>query len=240
MTKRGTAGRTLPRKNSRVTETYARLHDLIVRGRLAPGARITEAEVTTRLGVSRTPVRSAIQRLQHEGYVTVTRRGRRAEPFVSPLTQEDASEVLNIIGVIEGLGARCAAELPRRPRSRLVADLRQTNRRLKAAAAVRWPHPNVIFDLDQAFHRRLLEGAAGPRLLQLHRTIKPQADRYIRVYVSLLLDRIATSVREHEAIIRGVDRGQPDIAEQAVFSNWRNAASRLSQVIEVVGERGLW
>ncbi|MBI4420589.1 MAG: FCD domain-containing protein, partial [Gemmatimonadetes bacterium] len=92
----------------------------------------------------------------------------------------------------------------------------------------------------QAFHRAYVETAAGPRLLALHRTMKPQAERYIRVYVSALVDKIRTSVREHEAIIRHIGRGRPDAAERAIRTNWRNAAARLGRVIESVGERGLW
>ncbi|MBI4421359.1 MAG: GntR family transcriptional regulator [Gemmatimonadetes bacterium] len=224
----------------RAAEVYLRLHDLIVRGRLAPGARITETEVTRRFGVSRTPVRAALQRLQHEGYVSVSRNGRRGQATVSPLTREDASELLHIIGEIEGLAGRYAARLDRRARARLIRRLRAINARLKAAARARRPNANQIFDLDQAFHQAYVEGAAGPRLGALHRTIKPQAERYIRVYVSALVDQIMTSVLEHEDIIRRIQRGDAGGAERAVQTNWRNAAARLSRVIEAVGERGLW
>ncbi|NNM33689.1 MAG: GntR family transcriptional regulator, partial [Gemmatimonadetes bacterium] len=54
----------------RTTLAYERLRELIVRGRLAPGSRLIETEVAERLGLSRTPVRGAFQRLTQEGYVT--------------------------------------------------------------------------------------------------------------------------------------------------------------------------
>ena len=54
---------------SRPEQVYTRLRDLIVQGLLSPGSRIVETEIATRLGVSRTPVREALQRLQQEGYV---------------------------------------------------------------------------------------------------------------------------------------------------------------------------
>ena len=60
----------------RVSQAYEEIRDLIVRGRLAPGARIHENEAALRLGSSRTPVRAALQRLQQEGYVTGATPGR--------------------------------------------------------------------------------------------------------------------------------------------------------------------
>src|ERR1043166_264543 len=55
---------------SRPEQVYTRLRDLIVQGLLSPGSRIIETEIASRLGVSRTPVREALQRLQQEGFVT--------------------------------------------------------------------------------------------------------------------------------------------------------------------------
>ena len=102
------------------------------------------------------------------------------------------------------------------------------------------PDPIRIFDLDTAFHRAYVEGGAGPRLLALHDSIKPQAERYIRLYISSLVDEIATSVVEHEVIARHIDLGEPLAAQEAVDTNWRNAAVRLSKVIGAHGERGSW
>jgi DNA-binding FadR family transcriptional regulator len=80
----------------------------------------------------------------------------------------------------------------------------------------------------------------GPRLLALHNAIKPQSERYTRLYVSVLLDELPTSVREHEIIVRGIAAGDPDAAQEAAETNWRNASQRLASVIADLGERGLW
>jgi len=80
----------------RSSQVYAKLRDLIVRGRLAPGARITETDAAGRLGVSRTPVRAALQQLAQEGYIVVANAGLRRRPVVAPLTREDATELLHI------------------------------------------------------------------------------------------------------------------------------------------------
>ncbi len=240
MTKRRRARPEPADQFGRATEVYRKLRELIVRGRLAPGARITETDAATRLGVSRTPIRAALQRLQQEGYVAVSDAGRRARPLVAPLTREDASELFHIVGEIEGLAGRYAAALNPKLRSRLVEELKAVNGQLNQAAAAKRRDSNLIFDLDEEFHRRYVEAAAGARLLALHQAIKPQAERYARVYVNALVEEIHTSVEEHAGIIRAIQSADMDAAQRAVLTNWRNAAARLSQVIDVAGEKGSW
>jgi DNA-binding GntR family transcriptional regulator len=231
----GTAG-----WDDRVSATYRRLRELIVRGRLAPGARLIETELALRLGVSRTPVRAALSRLGQEGYIVSPGSGRRARPAVAALTREDATELFNIIAEVEGLAARRAAALAPPARRRLVRELRRLNGALLKSATARRPDPNRIFRQDEEFHAHYVHAAAGPRLLALHRGIKPQAERYVRVYVNALVGEIGTSVVEHNAIIRAVDAANPDAAQRAVQTNWRNAAQRLSRVIATMGEHGTW
>ncbi len=80
----------------------------------------------------------------------------------------------------------------------------------------------------------------GPRLRALHRSTKPQIERYVRLYVSVLLDTLPTSVKEHNVIIQAIAKGKPDVAQRAVETNWRNAVARLSRIISEHGERGIW
>ena len=207
---------------------------------MAPGTRIIETDVAGRLGVSRTPVRGALQRLQQEGYILASGTGQQSRLSVAPLTHEDARELFAIVGEIEGLGARWSAELDEPQRAGVVDDLRRLNADLAGSATEARPDHQRVFDLDQGFHRRYVEGAAGPRLLTLHDAIKPQSERYVRLYISALVDEIGTSVREHTVIIDAIAAGEGEAAQSAVRHNWRNAASRLSSVIQALGERGTW
>jgi DNA-binding GntR family transcriptional regulator len=208
-------------------------------GQLPPGTRISERAVAERTGLSRTPVRSAMHRLEQEGFVTAYGSARDRRLIVAPLTMHDGQEVFNIVGHLEGLAARAAAQLPRHRRDALVRRLREINAKLTLqthnhADAVRF------FELDIEFHRNYVEGVAGPRLLTLHRAIKPQSERYIRLYVSVFLGKVATSVREHAKIVSAIARGDADGAQKAAETNWHNAAERLARVIEMQGERGSW
>jgi DNA-binding GntR family transcriptional regulator len=222
-----------------VSRVYNELRALIISGQLPPGARIAERAVVDRLGLSRTPVRSALHRLQQEGFVGSTGIGREQRLIVTPLTQNDGRELFLIVGHLEGLAAREAASLPAPRRRALAREMREINRKLAIAARTRGGHARA-FELDLAFHRAYVEGIAGPRLIALHRAIKPQSERYTRLYVNVLLDELPTSVKEHEIIVRTIAAGDPADAQRAVETNWRNASQRLAAVIAQLGERGAW
>lgn len=225
---------------SRPDQVYARLRDLIVQGSLAPGSRIVETEIATRLGVSRTPVREALQRLQQEGFVIGAPGAQQSRLTVAPLTRDDVHELLDVVGALEGLGARRAATLDVADRRLLVKELRTLNQEFARAARAAPVDHGRLYDVDERLHRRIVQAGVGPRLLALHEAVKPQAERYIRMYVSLLTGDIKSSVDEHDAIIEAIEDGRASDAQEAVEVNWRHAAERLSKVIEVAGERGSW
>lgn len=228
-----------PRKRARPQQVYERLRELIIDGRLAPGSRIVETEVAARLGVSRTPVRGALQRLQQEGYVVDSPTLQQTRPTVAPLTSQDARELFLVVGALEGLAAFRLASAPLDERSAVTATLGQINDAFAKAAAATRPDHGRIFELDKRFHRGYMEGA-GPRVLALHATVKPQAERYERLYVSMLTAELHRSVAEHRAIVKAIRAGNAPAAQTAVETNWRNAAERLASVVASAGERGRW
>ena len=227
------------RKRARPQQVYERLRELIIDGRLAPGARIVETDVATRLGVSRTPVRGALQRLQQEGFVVDSPTLQQTRPTVAPLTSEDARELFLLVGALEGLAAHRAALGTLPQRTALAASLADINDAFASAATAKRPDHGRIFELDEQFHQRYMS-AAGPRVLSIHATVKPQAERYERLYVSMLEAELQTSVVEHRAIVRAIRSGNAPGARAAVETNWRNAAERLAAVVAASGERGSW
>jgi DNA-binding GntR family transcriptional regulator len=238
--KRATGDAASAPHGSRPEQVYARLRDLIVQGLLSPGSRIIETEIASRLGVSRTPVREALQRLQQEGFVNGTPGAQQSRLTVAPLTRADVNELLNVVGALEGLGAYEAASVEESRRRSLAAELRSINDEFFKAGRKTPPEHSALYDADDRFHRRIVEAAAGPRLLALHDSVKPQAERYIRMYISMLTSDITSSVGEHEVITAAIEAGQASAAQEAIAVNWRHAADRLARVIEVAGERGSW
>jgi DNA-binding GntR family transcriptional regulator len=224
----------------RIAHAYTQLREMIVHGRLAPGVRVIENDIAERLGVSRTPARSALHRLEQEGYIVSAGWDNERRLMVAPMTEDDARELFQIIGAIEGLAARLAAKRPAKTRAALTVRLRRINDDIAAVTRATRPDPAHHLELDMAFHRAYVEFGAGPRLLALHQAIKPQSERYNRLYSAALSTTTGRSVLEHAAIVRAIETGRAAAAEAAVQRNWSNAADRLSTVIESFNEKGLW
>lgn len=223
-----------------VAVTYERLRELIVTGRVSPGSRIIESDLADRLGVSRTPVRSALQRLQQEGFVLGLDGGRNARLVVSPLTREDCRELLSLMGAIEGLAARAAAALPERERKALAADQRAINDEFTAVLQRAEIDPDAVFRAHTAFHATHFDAAATPRLRNLYAAIQPQAERYRRVYITSAPRGLFGEVSEHLPIIEAIERGDGPAAQAAVQENWIAAAERMGQIVDRLGDRGSW
>lgn len=225
---------------TRPEQVYQRLRDLIVQGQLAPGGRLVETEIGTRLGFSRTPVREALQRLQQEGFVVSAPGAQQARLTVSPLTRADAHELLNIVGELEGLAARWVAMLPAQDRTAVGAQLEALNKEFQRTGHHTPIDHSRLYEADERLHRTIVVASAGPRLIAMHDGVKPQAERYIRMYISLLAGDTNASVEEHAAIIGAIRDGEAERAQAAVQTNWRHAAERIAAVIGIAGERGSW
>jgi DNA-binding GntR family transcriptional regulator len=185
-------------------------------------------------------VREALQRLQQEGFVVGSPGAQQSRLTVAPLTRNDVAELLNVVGALEGLGARGSAELEAAERKTLAKELKALNADFHRAGRATPVDHGKLYDADEQFHRKIVEASAGPRLVALHEAVKPQAERYIRMYISMLTGDIRASVAEHDVIIDAIEQGRADEAQTAVQVNWRHAADRLAKVIELAGERGSW
>ncbi len=219
---------------------YDRIKEMILRGSLAPGGRIVESDLAEHIGVSRTPVRSALHRLMQDGYVLAQDGGRRARLIVAPLTKEDAREIYHIVGALDGLAAWHAAHLPGRERLILSNGMGRINETISQLDTTERPDHQRLLALHGEFHDLVLEAIDAPRLTALHAVTKPQADRYRRIYSSGDYGQQAQSVREHTSIIEAISEGDPGEALCRTQDHWMAAADRLCGIIEILGERGRW
>lgn len=221
-------------------DAYAQIRDLIVAMKLAPGAPLSESELTLRLGVSRTPIRQALQRLEREGFVIAHRHGSITRLSVAPLTIEDMKELHAIFSALEGLAARSVAQLEDQPRQALATRMRRLNDELRAAWQARPGRLRDAQDLHVEFHRTLDEAVVSRRLSAELKALQPQVERYERVYTAALASEFAEALEEHDAMIEAIRTGDADAAERAATLNWRRGIERYARIVQDLGERGSW
>lgn len=225
---------------SSVTRAFNQLREMIVRGHLAPGGWIIESVLAERLGVSRTPIRGALHWLRREGYVVEHTGKRNTRVIVAPLTRDDAQELYRIVGHLESLAGAQVVELPARTRARVAADLAAINGQLHAIASERPVDPRRVFDVDKAFHARIMDAGGGRRLAALYNSVRPQVDRYWRLYASSIINELHRSVAEHDEIVSAVRKGDIHDVQRALDRNWKGGFERIQGLIEMFGERGSW
>jgi len=161
-------------------------------------------------------------------------RSRRQRRENHQRTGEFKPRWVNVLIKCKGLAAALSARLPKRTRATIAKDLV----RLNAAFGTAHMDLDALYRHDEEFHRRYVVAAGGLRLVAMHDSIKPQAERYIRMYIGLLSSDVSSSVREHEAVIDAIATGKPAAAERAVRENWRHATDRIARVIDLAGELG--
>jgi len=221
---------------------YRRIRDLIVAGRLSPGARLVETELAGSLGVSRGTIRPALLRLRHEGYATAPRSGRQARLIVAPLTRDDAVDLYSLVGELEGLAASLAAVANDDVHGPMMASVRALQLQLEQLSRHPEPDPATFLDLDREFHRAYVAAAGRPRLLAAHETLRPQFERYARIYAVHIVGggQLSQTVREHGDIITCLGKKDPRASRDAVHRNWHHGVTRLLAIIDQVGARGDW
>lgn len=223
---------------------YRRIRDLIVAGRLSPGARLIETELAGSLGVSRGTIRPALLRLRQEGHATAPRSGRQARLIVTPLTRDDAVDLYSLVGELEGLAASLAAVADDDVHGPMMGSVRALQLQLEQLCRQQEPDPVTFLDLDREFHRAYVAAAGRPRLVAAHQTLRPQLERYVRLYaVHVVGDggrQLSQTVPEHDDIIAGLGRKDPRASRDAVRRNWHHGMERLLAIIDRAGARGDW
>ena len=195
----------LPQAGSRAEQLYAYLRRAIHEGDLRPNERLVEAEIAELAGVSRTPVREALHKLQVDGLVTVTGRGF----VVGTVSTDELVELCAVRETLEGMAAGLAA------RSRTEMDLialRHVAEEFRSAAA-RGDVPDLV-RLNHAFHDVIWQAARNRYLARQLQALRGQIER---LQPTTLADpqRQGIANAEHQAIVAAIEEHDVDGAERA-------------------------
>jgi DNA-binding GntR family transcriptional regulator len=201
-------------------EVYQRILTQIQRGELAAGGRVRDAALARELGVSRTPVREALLRLVREGVLdTALGRGFR----VRPLEAAELRDVGAILGVLESLALRLSPSPDERRRARLL-DL---DRRIEQTRG----DMSRCLDLEDEWHRTLLEDCPNRRLLELIASLRQIPRRYLAAYMRDA-GPLSLSTMPHAKILRALEDGGPDSGAAVFEQQWKKGLAELESWTE--------
>jgi DNA-binding GntR family transcriptional regulator len=211
-------------KTTRVDDAYSRLKDEIRTNRMPPGFQATEPEIALRLGMSRTPVREALIRLESEGLVEVIpRRGAR----VLPINVNDMKEIYDILTSLEpdvaaDVAAQKLVEDQLQPLEKAAADMEKA---LKDDDLDAWA------DADDRFHHHMLDLHGNRRLKEIVLALKFQVYRS-RIVTLRLRDKPLKSNKEHREILEYIRQGDAEAARKAFRAHRRRAGQELISLLE--------
>ena len=196
-------------------EIHRQLLDRVHRGDLAPGARVRDVVLAAQLGVSRTPVREALLRLAREGVLeSAMGRGFR----VRPLDPAELREVGAILASLESLALRQSPALsPAR-----LDRLRELDRRLEHTRG----DASACLDLEDEWHRVLLEECPNRRLLELIASLRQVPRRYLAAYMRDA-GRLSLSTQPHTRILQALKDGGGDSGAAVFEQQWRRGVAEL-------------
>ena len=213
----------VPVHRSRADEVYEQLKRDIAEFNLVPGDRFTENELSERLGVSRTPVRQALFRLQQEGYVEVLfRSGWRVLPFDFDIFEQlyDLRMVLETTAV-----------------QRLCADGERVDRDLLDQLISIWlvPVGERSSDMaqvslwDEAFHCSLVAAAGNAEMAKVHRDVTDRI-RIIRRLDFTKQARIDATYDEHAKILKAIQRKRGDQAAMLLRAHIETSQAEVRKI----------
>ncbi len=220
---------------SQAVKALLALRGLILAGDLRPGERISELSIVERIGVSRTPVRHALVRLEEEGFLEAIPSGGFA---VKAFSEDDVFDAIETRGVLEGLAARLAAERGApEPKLRCIQDHLDDIDRLIARAEITPTSFEHYVRLNASFHSDLIDLAGSRQLLrQIERAVAlPFASPSGFVMAQSVMPDAARLMiiaqDQHRCILEAIVNRQGERAEAVVREHARLAARNLKAAL---------
>jgi len=201
------------------------LREAILKGDFAPGERLMEKQLAERLGVSRTPVREAIRKLELEGLVVMIPR-KGAE--VASITGKDISDVLVVRATLESLAVKLACK---KMTEGDVQDLTAINDEFKRAAKAH--EVKTVIKKDVEFHDTIFHSADNDKLISIINNLREQIYRY-RVEYIYKMDNYDDLVEEHDEIVKAITKREGKLAADLAL---KHIEKQEKSVLEYVNKK---
>lgn len=184
---------------------------MIYRGQLGSGQRLVERDLAERLGVSRIPLREGMVRLENEGLI---RSVPNSSNYVATFGPRELIEIYSMRLWLEPPATRLATI---RKEPRLLRTLESWCRRMEAAIDV--DDYSRVDECDYQFHYAIVSGAGHSRLLRAYQMAHIRITSFYSDHVTQKATLPGRMVRQHERILKAIERGDPDRAEKAAHDH---------------------
>ena len=201
---------------------FESLHEAIISGQLSPGERMMEIQLAEEMGVSRTPIREAIRKLELEGLVLmIPRKGA----YVAGLSMKDIADVFEIRRALEGLAAELAAE-------RITdEELEELERYLvKIAEEIEAQDLDKVVAIDTDFHTLIYNASRNQRLTQIISNLREQIQRFRTTSLSYP-GRMKSALEEHRKIVEAIATRDGEMARKIAQEHIENAENSMLSMI---------
>ena len=224
---------------SQAVKAQQRLRELILTGELASGARIAELTLVDRLGVSRTPIRTALMRLEQEGLLEALPSGGYA---VRTFSEREVADAIELRGTLEGLAARLAAErgVAARALAQARACLDQIDRVLQDASLSDEMFSDYV-RLNAQFHRLLADmPGSGVLAREIERAASlpfasPSGFVGVHVNNAPARDRLVVAQHQHRQVLDAIERREAGRAEALMREHSRIARHNMQLALREPG-----
>lgn len=192
---------------------------------LAPGQTVLEGTLAEILGMSRTPVREALVRLEMEGWVRlIPRRGFT----VAPIVADDLQQIYEVVEALDGIAGRLAAgRVTSEELHQLEILVDEQQKALDNDDLLAWT------DLDDQFHNYIVDLAKNPRLRGIMDSQTDQLYR-ARLYTIQYRPKPTRSMIEHQAILAVMKAGEPEAARTMLQSHRYRARNEILEVLRTI------
>lgn len=202
------------------------LRQAILKGELKPGERLMEIALAERLGVSRTPIREAIRKLELEGLVKmIPRRGAQ----VANITEKDLNDVLEVRIGLENMAIEKACKLMGEEELKRLHEAGEEFRRTMDDGDL-----TKLAEADVAFHEIIYQASDNVRLIQVLNNLREQIYRYRIEYLKEEATRNLL-VREHEELYQAIRQRDAQRAKEISFDHIEN--QRLAIIRSIAAEK---
>ncbi len=194
----------------------------ILEGELAPGEQVKEVLLAERLGISRAPIREALQILVQDGLITSEpQKGK----FIRQMTAEDIENEYAIAGILEGAGVSSALpNLTRDDMLRLERMVEHMEHKAHRAGGL-----YELADLDNMFHDALLSRCSNSRLVDMARTASTNISKILFYNHWNTLYTPMEFVQRHKQILDALRTGDSIVVERTLREHYRESGKRMSQ-----------